>query len=135
MLDAEVRSQIDDTRGKHEFLTFLVMENGDIRVGVVQNETLKMMMFYDFGKIRNEEDKREFLAMADEWWWESNQSIPVNAYAGDRFDKFDHALHGYPKKIVKEVIGPTFSLSNKYLKRIKKKKIEIISNRQPTARA
>lgn len=135
MLDAEVRSQIDDTRVKHEFLTFLVMENGDIRVGVVQNETLKMMMFYDFGKIRNEEDKREFLAMADEWWWESNQSIPVNAYAGDRFDKFDHALHGYPKKIVKEIIGPTFSLSNKYLKRIKKKKIEIISNRQPTARA
>jgi len=133
MLDTEVRLQIEDTRSKHEFLTFLVMENGDVRVGIVQNETLKMMMFYDFGRIRAEDDKREFLAVADEWWWESNQSIPVNAYAGDRFDKFDHILHGYPKKIVQEVIGPTFSLSNKYLKRIKKKKIEIISNRQPTA--
>ncbi len=126
MLDTEVRSQIEDTRSKHEFLTFLIMENDEVRVGIVQNETLKMMMFYDFGRIRGEGDKREFLAVADEWWWESNQSIPVNAYAGDRFDKFDNILHGYPKKIVKEVIGPTFSLSNKYLKRIKKKKIEIL---------
>ncbi len=133
MLDEEVRSQIDDTRSKHEFLTFLVMENGDVRVGIVQNETLKMMMFYDFGKIRGEGDKREFLGIADEWWWQSNQSVPVNAYAGDRFDKFDNILRGYPKKIVKEIIGPTFSLSNKYLKRIKKRKIEIISNRQASA--
>lgn len=127
MLDEEVRSQIDDTRSKHEFLTFLVMENGEVRVGIVQNETLKMMMFYDFEKITSENDKREFLAFADEWWWCSSQTVPLNAYVGERFDKFDNILRGYPKKIVKELIGPTFSLSNKYLKRIKKKKIEILN--------
>lgn len=123
----ELREKIEKTRAKYEFLTFLIMENGQIRVGVVQNENLKVMMLYDFEKIKNEWSKKEFLKIADEWWWGSGQTIPVNAFAGDRFDQFDHILTGYPKKSVAEVIGPTFSLQNRYLKRIKKKKIEIIT--------
>ena len=128
-LEQEARQRIEETRSKYEFLTFLSMTTDVVKVGVVQNETLKVMMFYDFEKIRTEEEKREFLQIADEWWWESNQSIPLNAFAGDRFDKFDYILTGYPKKIVEEVIGPTFSLQNQYLKRIKKKKIEIVGRR------
>ncbi len=126
MLTTADENIIEETRKKYEFLTFLVMEDDSVRCGVVQNETLKVMMFYDLERIIIEEAKRIFLSIADEWWWESNQSIPVNAFAGDRFDQFDHVLYGYPKKSIKKVIGPTFSLQNQYLKRIKKKKIELI---------
>ena len=131
MLEQEARNQIDETRSKYEFLTFLVMTTDVVKVGVVQNETLKVMMFYDFEKIKSEDHKREFLDIADEWWWQSNHAIPLNAFAGDRFDKFDYILTGYPKKTVDEVIGPTFSLQNQYLKRIKKKKIEILGRAVP----
>lgn len=127
MLDQETLHRIEETRKQHPFLTFLVMETNEIKVGIVQNETMKLMMFYDFEKIRNEEERKEFLELADEWWWGSNQSIPVNAFCGDRFDKFQSALSGYPKKSIRHPIGPTFSLQNQYLRRIKKKKIELIS--------
>lgn len=131
MLDDNTRQRIEETREKHEFLTFLVMSDDSIKVGVVQNENLKVLMFYDFEKIKHEESKRKFLELTDEWWWQSSQAIPVNSFVGDDFDQFQHALHGYPKKSITEIIGPTFSLQNKYLKRIKKKKIEIVNRQIP----
>ena len=129
LLDEETLTRIEETRKQHAFLTFLVMEDNDIKVGVVQNENMKIIMFYDFEKIRSEDDKKAFLELADEWWWGSNQSVPVNAFNGDAFDRFQPALSGYPKKSIKHTIGPTFSLQNQYLRRIKKKKIEILSAR------
>ena len=133
LLDEETLARIEETRKQHAFLTFLIMESGDIKVGVVQNENMKIIMFYDFEKIRNADDKKAFLDMSDDWWWGSNQSVPVNAFNGDDFDRFQHALIGYPKKSIQHTIGPTFSLQNQYLRRIKKKKIEIINRRTPVA--
>lgn len=133
ILNEETTARIEETRKQHAFLTFLIMGNDDIKVGVVQNENMKIIMFYDFEKIRGEDEKKAFLEMADEWWWGSNQSVPVNAFNGDRFDRFQHALKGYPKKSIQDTIGPTFSLQNQYLRRIKKKKIEIVNRRVPLA--
>jgi len=130
MLDDNTLSRIEETRAKHEFLTFLIMDD-KIKVGIVQNETLKFIMLYDFEKIRDEEAKKRFLAYADEWWWGSNQAVPVDSFIGEPFDEFQHALTGYPKKPVKQIIGPTFSLAEKYLKRVKKKRIEIINRDIP----
>ena len=130
MLDDNTLSRIEETRAKHEFLTFLIMD-GQIKVGIVQNETLKFVMLFDFEKIRDEKAKKRFLEHADEWWWGSNQSVPVDSFIGEPFDEFQHALTGYPKKSVKQIIGPTFSLAEKYLKRVKKKRIEIINRDIP----
>lgn len=130
MLDDNTLSRIEETRSKHEFLTFLIMDN-EIKVGIIQNETLKFVMLFDFEKIRDEGAKKRFLEHADEWWWGSNQSVPINSFIGEPFDEFQHALTGYPKKIIKQTIGPTFSLAEKYLKRVKKKRIEIINRNIP----
>lgn len=130
MLDDTTQKQIEETRAKHEFLTFLVMKDGDIKCGVVQNETAKMIMFFDFEKIKDEEARRRFMDFADEWWWESNQSIPIDSFIGDRFDEFQAALSGYPKKALElDPIGPTFSLADQYLKRIKKKRVDIVNRK------
>ena len=130
MLDDNTLSSIEETRAKHEFLTFLIMD-GQIKVGIVQNETLKFVMLFDFEKIRDEESKKRFLEYADEWWWGSNQAVPVDSFIGRPFDEFQHALTGYPKKTIQQTIGPTFSLAEKYLKRVKKKRIEIINRNIP----
>lgn len=127
MLDEKTLSKIEETRAKYEFLTFLVMDNDNIKVGVVQNESLKLMMFYEFDKIRDESAKKRFLEHTDEWWWGSNQTVPVDSFIGEDFDEFRNILTVYPKKSIKEVIGPTFSLQEQYLKRVKKKRIEIVN--------
>lgn len=135
MLDSDTKAKIEETRAEHEFLTFLLMEGGELRVGIVQNELQKVVMFYDFGKIRDSEMRRRFLEFGDEWWWGSNQSIPVDSFIGEKFDEFHPVLTGYPKKSIKETIGPSFSLQERYLKRVKKKKIEIVNTGQATAAA
>ncbi len=132
MITDQVRQDIEETRDVHEFLTFLV-KGDQVRVGVVQNVTQKMVMFYDLDEIKTKEEREEFLRLADEWWWESNHSIPVDSYLGERFEHFRPALKGYPRRSIDEIIGPTFSLQDLYLKRVKKKRIEIVSRRLPGA--
>lgn len=132
MLDENTMNFIKETRAKHEFLTFLVLQNDDIRCGVIQNETSKIIMLYDFEKIIDPQAKARFLRYGDEWWWQSNQSVPIDSFIGERFEEFRHILTGYPKKSLSEdIIGPTFSLADQYLKRIKKRRVDIVSRLVP----
>src|SRR5688572_26466075 len=123
-IDEQTRQGIEETRAKYEFMTFVVMKD-DIAVGIVQNETPKILMIYQFDLLRSTEDKEVFLQFGDEWWWGSNHSIPINLFIGERFEAFEYVLRGYPRKPVLDLIGPTFSLAERYLRRVRKKKIEI----------
>ena len=125
MLDEETKQKIEATKDKHPFLTFLVFTDGTIKTVIVQNESQKMIHLYDYEKIQSPELSKIFLKFGDEWWWGSNQSIPIDAFLGDDFDQFCNILVGYPKKMIEEIHGPTFSLQEIYLKRVKRKKIEI----------
>lgn len=126
-LDTETLKRIEETRKKYEFLTFLILEN-DIVMGIVQNETPKLVMIYQLDRIRDQKLRELFLRFGDEWWWGSNQSVPVNTFIGQRFEAFQTCLGGYPKKAITKIIGPTFNLADKYLKRVKKKRVEIINS-------
>lgn len=126
-LDQETLDRIHAARAQHEFLTFLVLED-EIVVGIVQNETQKIMMIYNLEKIKEDDARARFITYGDEWWWQSNQRIPIDSFIGPRFDQYKAVLTGYPKKSIRATIGPSFNLSDQYLKRIKKKKIEIIRN-------
>jgi hypothetical protein len=132
MLDSKTRAQIEETRAEHEFLTFLLLTSGEVKVGIIQNESPKMVLFYDYEKIRDSGHQKLFLQLGDSWWWGSNQALPVDSFIGEDFDIFGSALTGYPKKSIDEIHGPTISLQEQYLKRVKKKKIEIV-NRAPAA--
>lgn len=124
MIDPQTLEDIEQTRQKYEFMTFVVLKD-DIVVGIVQNETPKILMIYQFDLLRTTEEKEQFLQFGDEWWWGSNHSVPINLFIGDRFEAFEYALRGYPRKPIETMIGPTFSLAERYLRRVKKKKIEI----------
>lgn len=127
MIDDNTMEEIQRTRAKHGFLTFFYMKDAGLKCGIVQNETAKFIMLYDFEKIIDPQAKQRFLKYADEWWWESNQSTPIDIFIGRRFDEFQPALIGYPKKAIEgDLIGPTYSVADQFLKRIKKKRIDII---------
>lgn len=126
-LPETIQDQISHTRARHPFLTFLLMTNGSLLAGIVQNMTQKTILFYDFDRIPDESQRREFLLLADHWWWGSAQKVPVNYFIGKPFDKYQSCLVGHPKKAISEIVGPTFSLADYYIRRIKMKRIEILS--------
>lgn len=130
MIDEQTLLDIETTRQKYEFMTFVVMKD-DIIVGIVQNETPKLLMIYQFDIIRSTEEKEIFLQFGDDWWWGSNHNIPINLFIGDRFEQFDYTLRGYPRKPIEELIGPTFNLAERYLRRVRKKRIEIVVQKNP----
>lgn len=121
-----LRTKIEQIRKKHEYLTFLLLkDDNDWRCGIVQNENTRFITFYDLSKVSDK--KREiFLQYADKWWWESGQNLPIDSFIGKDFDQFQNALSTIPKKMLSDdPIGPVYSLG-KYLKRIKKRRIDII---------
>lgn len=129
-LDEETIKGIEDTRRKYEFLTFVVFKD-DLVYGIVQNETPKVLSIYQFDLLRSDDEKDQFLKHGDEWWWGSNRSVPINLFIGDRFEQYDYILRGYPRKPIESMIGPTFSLAERYLRRVRKKKIEIVIQKIP----
>jgi hypothetical protein len=124
-LDEELMKTIEETRTKYEFLTFVIFKD-DIIHGIVQNETPKILMIYEFDLLRTADEKKVFLRYGDDWWWGSNHSVPINLFIGDRFEVFDYVLKGYPKKPIESLIGPSFNLADRYLRRVKKKRIDVI---------
>jgi hypothetical protein len=125
MIDEQTLREIENTRMKYEFMTFIVMKD-NILVGIIQNETPKIIRIYEFDCIKSIEEKERFLQFGDEWWWGSNHSVPINMFIGDRFEQYEYCLHGYSRKSIEDMIGPTFSLADKYSRRVKKKRIEIL---------
>ena len=125
--------QIEETRTKHEFLTFLILkeDHPGWRCGVVQNVNNRFITFYDLARIRDPKAQARFLAYADKWWWESGMSLPIDSYIGELFDEFQHSLSSIPRKILKEEpIGPVYSLADQYLKRIKKRRIDLVNRKR-----
>ena len=125
-LSENITSKINLTQSRHPFLTFLHMQNGDLHAGIIQNTTPKIVIFYDFDRIPNESQRRDFLSFADQWWWGSAQNVPVNYFIGRPFDQFQPYLNNHPRKAIHKIIGPAFSLADFYIKRIKMKRIEIL---------
>ena len=136
MIDIDLMKQIEETREKHEFLTFLIIKDHKggpptWRCGVVQHCNNRFITFYDFGKVRNERDRQTFLEYSDRWWWESGMALPVDYYTGKDFDIFQDALTTIPRKTLEiDPIGPTYSLADHYLKRVKKRKIDLVTRKR-----
>ena len=124
--------QILETREQHEFLTFLIMkEDEDWKCGVVQNSNNRFITYYDMARINDEALLEKFMSFADKWWWESGQHIPIDCYIGPEFDIFRNILCTIPKKILAvDPIGPCYSLTDNYLKRVKKRRIDLVNRRK-----
>ncbi len=114
----------EDFLEKFPFLSVLELgTNGEI-IGIIQNQTQTVTSVYVYEKV-DEMDKQEFLALADEWWWESNRIIPINLVLGNRFHKFHYALKTFNSKNAKISRGPTVSLNSINEKRIKRRQIQL----------
>ena len=116
-------------RDKFPFLSLI--RKGDLEyVGIVQNEDLSVISFYDYGRLMMPQDKMRFLKCGEIWWYESNRKLPINIFLKGDFKYFRSTLVTLNSKDVEIVAGPTVRLSEISNKRVKRRTIQLV--RKPT---
>lgn len=109
----------------HPFIT-VCSYSGQEFVGIVQNRDDVVTTFYDYGSIIDQELKREFLRLADEWWWNSNRMIPIHLFLREDWVIFKPYLKTFTNKGIEILHGPATSLNDLTKKRIKRRSITIV---------
>jgi hypothetical protein len=110
---------------KYPFITLCVYATTEY-VGIIQNQDDAITTIYDFGAIQDLEIKRQFLELANIWWWESNRSVPINIFLKDDWDPFKPYLRTFINKDLEVLHGPVCSLSEMGRKKSKRKSITLV---------
>ena len=110
---------------KYPFITLCVYATTEY-VGIIQNQDETITTIYDFGAIQDANAKRQFLELANTWWWESNRSIPINIFLKGDWDTFKPYLRTFTNKDLEILHGPVCSLSEMSRKKSKRKSITLV---------
>lgn len=110
---------------EYPFLTYLIY-GGNEYIGVIQNVDDILTTMYDYGALKNLEEKQHFLALADIWWWESNRLIPINVFMKSEWAVFRSVLITMNSKDVEIKHGPKVSFSQLASKRTKRRSITLV---------
>jgi hypothetical protein len=110
---------------KYPFITLCVYANEEY-VGIVQNRDDIVTTIYDFGAVITQEDKIQFLELANTWWWESNHSIPINIFLRQEWERFRPTLRTFSNKDLEIIHGPACSLLDIARKKSKRKSITLV---------
>ena len=110
---------------KYPFITLCIYASTEY-VGIIQNKDDVITTIYDFGSIQDTDLKREFLELANVWWWESNRSIPINIFLKADWDPFRVYLKTFVNKDLEVVHGPACSLVDMARKKSKRKSITLV---------
>ena len=112
---------------KDKFPFLSLIRKGDMEfVGIVQNEDINVISFYDYGRLMMPEDKMKFLKAGETWWHESNRKLPINIFLKGDFRYFRSTLVTLNSKYVEIVHGPTVKLSEISKKRAKRRTIQLV---------
>ena len=110
---------------QYPFLSFITYGGNDY-IGIVQNADEFITTIYDYAALRTLEQKTVFLAMADQWWWESNRLIPINVFLKQDWVEFRVCLKTFNSKDVVIQHGPYVSLREIAAKRSKRRSITLV---------
>lgn len=121
-MNAEIFTKLAE---KYPFITLCVYATNEY-IGIVQNQDDAITTIYDFGAIQDIEAKRQFLELANIWWWESNRSVPINIFLKNEWDIFKPYLRTFTNKDLEILHGPVCSLSEMARKKSKRKSITLV---------
>lgn len=110
---------------KYPFITLCVYASTEY-VGIIQNQDNIITTIYDFGSINTLEAKKQFLELANIWWWESNRSIPINIFLKHEWNPFKSSLRTFVNKDLQILHGPVCSLSEIARKKSKRRSITLV---------
>jgi hypothetical protein len=115
---------------KYPFITLCVYATNEY-VGIVQNRDDIITTIYDFGNVKDLEQKRQFLELANIWWWESNRSIPINIFLKGEWEPFRIYLRTFINKDLEILCGPVGSLNDLTRHKGKRKSITLVKRVDP----
>ena len=121
-MNEEIFTKLAD---KYPFITLCVYAAQEY-VGIIQNRDDIITTIYDFGSINNLDNKKQFLELANIWWWESNRSIPINIFLKQDWDPFKITLRTFINKDLEILHGPICSLVEIARKKSKRKSITLV---------
>jgi hypothetical protein len=107
------------------FMSYLTY-GGNEYIGIIQNVDDLITTIYDFGLLRNEEQKVRFLSLGETWWWETNRKIPINLFLRQDWFEFKFTLRVLNNKDVVLLHGPYVSLNEMIQKRTKRRSITLL---------
>ena len=110
---------------QYPFLSFVTYGGNDY-IGIIQNADEVITTIYDFGLLKTEEVKRQFLELGEIWWWESNRMVPINIFLKQDWLIFRTCLRTLNSKDVDIKVGPYVSLKEMAAKKSKRKSITLI---------
>lgn len=94
------------------FISTLEMNDGSTVKGVVIHTDKYFVSFYNLSFILNERSLYEFIEICLDWWWYSNQKIPINLFYPERTKDFQTIIEHYPRKGILSMKGHTSSLAD-----------------------
>lgn len=107
------------------FISVLTYGN-DEYVGIIINQDQYVTCIYDLNAIKTPEEKSQFLAIGETWWWESNRQFPISIFCRDQIQPFHYAIRTFNSKDVRVILGPVVNLMNLTMKRVKRKSVQLV---------
>lgn len=120
-----VETNYEELLKQYPFLTYLIY-GGNEYIGVIQNLDEVITTMYDYGALRSIDQKRQFLELAETWWWESNRLIPINVFLKEDWIPFRSVVKTMNSKDVEIKYGPHVSLREIAAKRSKRRSITLV---------
>jgi hypothetical protein len=117
--------EIKQLLSKYPFITYLVY-GGNEYIGIIQNSDEQITTIYDFGSLKVPEQKKRFLELGEQWWWESNRIIPINVFLKQEWAEFKFCVKTMNSKDVVIHTGPQINLKEMASKRSKRRSITLI---------
>ena len=110
---------------QYPFITYLVY-GGNEYIGIIQNSDEQITTIYDYGSLQTASQKKRFLDLGEQWWWESNRMIPINVFLKQDWTEFKFAVKTMNSKDVNIRMGPHVNLKEMAAKRSKRRSITLI---------
>ena len=117
--------EIKQLLSKYPFITYLAY-GGNEYIGIIQNSDEQITTIYDFGSLKVPEQKKRFLELGEQWWWESNRIIPINVFLKQEWSEFKFCVKTLNSKDVVIHTGPQINLKEMASKRSKRRSITLI---------
>lgn len=117
--------QLKEFIKKYPFISYVVY-GGNEYIGIIQNVDDILTTVYDFGSLRTEQEKALFLNLGDQWWWESNRTIPINVFLRQDWVPFRYSLKTMNSRDVVLKFGPYISLKEIAAKKTKRRSIVLV---------
>lgn len=119
-----MNNKYKDLLEEYPFLT-VINYAGNEYLGIMQNIDTQIASMYMYERIQTIEEKRLFLALGEEWWWETNRKLPINIALLNRWP-FGYSSQSFTVKQMEIVAGPEVRLQDCITKRIKRRSINLM---------